>query len=186
MRSAFRGLLAVCASLASATLMTSQPVWGQSGTAQSASLAKQAELDAKIQALSASLEQMRAELSQSRDEIKELRSMLVEVMQKMGANASGEPVTEAPNPTSANENSANQAATEQETAHITPDDWQIVNARIEEQAQDKVESNLKYRVKLSGIVLLNAFSVSGKVDNLDVPTVALPHEPGDSSGSVGA
>jgi hypothetical protein len=185
MSPAFRRVLAVCASLASAALVTSQPTWGQSGMAQSSPPASQAELDAKIQALSESLDETRAELSQSRDEIKELRSMLAQVVEKMGANGVSVPVSEAQPPIETNA-TTNQPGSEQEVAHITPDDWQIANARIEEQAQDKVESNLKYRVKLSGIVLLNAFSVSGQVDNLDVPTVALPHEPEDPSGSVGA
>lgn len=188
MNSAFKRRLSACASLACAALIASQPTWGQSGTAQPPP-ASQPELDAKIQALSESLEQTRAELSQSRNEIKELRSMLVQVMQKLGANAPGVGaggIGEAPMPAQANENAGSQAAPEQEAAHITSDDWQIVNSRTEEQAQDKVESNLKYRIKLSGIVLLNAFSESGRVDNLDVPTVALPHEPGDPSGNVGA
>jgi len=89
-------------------------------------------------------------------------------------------------PTQTNESAGSQPTSQHEVAHITPDDWEIINARIEEQAQDKVESNLKYRIRLSGIVLLNTFSESGRVDNLDVPTLALPHEPGDFSGNVGA
>src|ERR1700741_1387638 len=36
------------------------------------------------------------------------------------------------------------------------------------------------------MVLMNAFGVSGQVDNIDVPTIALPHDPGGPSGSVGA
>ena len=189
MSSAFRRVFSASARLACIATIASQPVWGQSGPAQPPPPASKAQLDAKIQALSESLEQTRAELSQSRNEIKELRSMLAQVIQKMGANAAGvgaDGTSEPPMPAQTSENASSQAAPEHEAAHITSEDWQIINSRIEEQAQDKVESNLKYRIKLSGIVLLNAFSESGRVDNLDVPTVALPHEPGDSSGNVGA
>lgn len=113
--------------------------------------------------------------------------MLEQVMQKIGSegisNATSASAVPVPASSAANQS---QAGTAPGNAPINNDDWQVLNARVEEQAQDKVESNLKYRVKLSGMVLLNAFGVSGQVDNTDVPTIALPHELGESSGSVGA
>ncbi|HXW54549.1 MAG TPA: hypothetical protein VEJ67_02285 [Candidatus Cybelea sp.] len=160
--------------------IASAPVCGQSGSGQSA---EQTELNARIEALSESLDQTRQELSASRQEIKELRWMLEQVMDKMGANAPpATPVAGAP----PGEKAAAPTPSEQQPAQITADDWQIANARIDELAQDKVESALKYRLKLSGMVLLNVFSVSGQVDNLDVPTIALLPFPGASSGAVGA
>ncbi len=63
---------------------------------------------------------------------------------------------------------------EQNLARIAEDDWQIAKARLEELQQDKVESSSKYRLKLSGIALFNAFGETGHVDNLDVPTVVVP------------
>jgi hypothetical protein len=174
-----------CASLVCVALIVCATAQAQSSGAQTPSPPKETDLDAKIRALTDSLEQTRAELSESRQEIRDLRGMLEQVMQKMGSSGA------TPNePTAALSGSASASAPSQqatnERAQITPDDWQVLNARVDEQAQDKVESNLKYRVKLSGMVLLNAFGVSGQVDNIDVPTIALPHDPQGPSGSVGA
>jgi len=188
MRLGFIRVFLALAGWACTSLMATLPACAQSPTAPvSRQPTTETELTAKIQALSESLEQTRVELSQSRQEIKELRSMLEQVMERTGAGPSSA-ISEAHAQTSAPpaHNSTEVSATEQQNAHITPDDWQIANARIDEMAQDKVESNLKYRLKLSGIVLLNAFSESGQVDNLDVPIVALPQTPADSSGAVGA
>lgn len=179
-------LHSACGGLVWMALIGSLPAWGQSSSSQTASPG-QTDLDARIRVLTDSLDQTRAELSESRQEIRELRAMLEQVMQKIGEQpvASNGAISSQPTPPSTNAISA-QKPSEQESAQISPDDWQIVNARLEEQEQDKVESNLKYRVKLSGMVLLNAFGVSGQVDNVDVPTIALPHDPAGSSGSVGA
>jgi hypothetical protein len=66
------------------------------------------------------------------------------------------------------------------------EDQQLLQAKVDEQHQTKVESASKYRVKLSGIALLNVFGNSGNVDNQDVPGVALSRGAESTSGSVGA
>jgi hypothetical protein len=180
-------LSSACGGLICMALIVSTPTRGQSPSAQAASPSGQSDFDTKIRALTDSLEQTRAELSESRQEIRDLRNMLEQVMQKMGdaapaANESSAARASAP----AGMTAVPQATSQQQGTQISSDDWQILNARVDEQAQDKVESSLKYRVKLSGMVLLNAFGVSGEVDNVDVPTVALPHNPDGPSGSVGA
>jgi hypothetical protein len=59
-----------------------------------------------------------------------------------------------------------------------------MNGKIVEQSQTKVESGSKYRVRLSGIVLLNSFATRGSVDNLDFPQIAMPPETPGASGSL--
>jgi hypothetical protein len=71
-------------------------------------------------------------------------------------------------------------------AQISQDDWDLLNARVEEQRQTKVESGSKFRLKLSGLALFNAFDNSGQVDNLDVPDIAVPRLAGYSQGGGGA
>jgi hypothetical protein len=66
------------------------------------------------------------------------------------------------------------------------EEQQLLSAKVDDQYQTKVESGSKYRVRLSGLALINAFSVRNTVDNLDVPTVALPRPPGESGGSFAA
>ena len=63
------------------------------------------------------------------------------------------------------------------------DDQELMNDKIIEQSQTKVESGSKYRVRLSGLVLLNTAVTRGSVDNLDVPQIAVPPEAPGVAGS---
>ena len=87
---------------------------------------------------------------------------------------------------------SSQAATDQTQAQSLADrvsqleeGQELVNSKLEEQSQTKVESGAKYRVRLSGIVLLNMFANRGTVDTTDFPTVALESEQPFSSASFG-
>ena len=62
---------------------------------------------------------------------------------------------------------------------------QLLGSKIDEQYQTKVESAAKYRVRLSGIVLMNAFRNVGASDNLDLPDYAQPVPQGTSGASFG-
>jgi hypothetical protein len=62
---------------------------------------------------------------------------------------------------------------------------QLSEGKIDEQYQTKVESASKYRVKLSGLLLMNIFSSQGYVDHLEVPGVALATTPSQSGGNTG-
>src|SRR5258707_12344867 len=73
-----------------------------------------------------------------------------------------------------------------QAAQISQDDWDLLNARVEEQRQTKVESGSKFRLKLSGIALFNAFDNTGNVDNLDLPAIAVPKRAGFPEGGLGA
>jgi prefoldin subunit 5 len=67
------------------------------------------------------------------------------------------------------------------------DDQHLMNDKIAEQSQTKVESGSKYRVRLSGIILLNSSITRGSVDNLDFPQIAKPPTaPGDSGAFSGS
>jgi regulator of replication initiation timing len=60
---------------------------------------------------------------------------------------------------------------------------QLVHQEIAEQSQTKVESGSKYRLRLSGIILVNLFDNRGSVDNLDYPAIAVPPESGYSNSA---
>jgi hypothetical protein len=62
---------------------------------------------------------------------------------------------------------------------------QLLNAKLNDQYQTKVESGSKYHLRLSGIVLLNAFSNRGTVDNIDFPELAQPPQSLQSNTSLG-
>jgi len=154
-------------------------------------------LDDKIEKLTQSLEETRAELAESRSEIRDLRTMLQQALRQESAAAvppSSASASASAAPGTADSSSAKppQAAAaiavaqnSPAPAQISQDDWQILNTRVDELQQDKVESASKYRLKISGLVLATAFANTGQVDNLDVPTVALPRTPDQPSGSAG-
>jgi hypothetical protein len=64
--------------------------------------------------------------------------------------------------------------------------YQLLSGKVDDQYQTKVESASKYRVRLSGIVLMNLVSNQGAVDSIDLPTIAYARPAGDSGGSFGA
>ena len=193
----FPGTFIIPGILGCAILCCSPAAFGQSQTSGVASSPSVTEISDKIDQLTRSLEQTQVELAQSRTEIQELRAALKQVLERTnpgtnGANAlttnAGAQAGEQPGQTGA-VGGTQQVATEQSKpapAQISQDDWDILNARIDEQRQDKVESMSRYRLKLSGLALFTAFSNFGQVDNTSLPSIALPSIPGYSGGSVGA
>lgn len=62
---------------------------------------------------------------------------------------------------------------------------ELLDSKINDIYQTKVESGSKCRLRLSGIVLLNVFSNRGSVDNQDLPQLAASEYPSFSNGSMG-
>jgi len=188
--------------LGCALLCCSPAAFGQSeqaGAPGSMTAQSAADISDKIDHLTRSLEQTQVELAQSRTEIQELRATLKQVLEKMNSDANGgngltasagtgvQPGGQAAVATSGGPTP--QASTDESKpgpAQISQDDWDILNERVEEQRQVKVESVSRYRLKLSGLALFTAFANFGQVDNTSLPSIALPKIPGYSDGSVGA
>lgn len=61
---------------------------------------------------------------------------------------------------------------------------QLINSKLNDQYQTKVESASKYRVRLSGLVLLNLFNSHGATDNQDFPSFVTG--PSTGTGNFGA
>ena len=62
----------------------------------------------------------------------------------------------------------------------------LIGSKVDEQYQTKVETASKYRARLHGIVLMNAFRNVGGSDNLDFPDYAEPVSPGSPQATLGA
>jgi hypothetical protein len=73
-----------------------------------------------------------------------------------------------------------------EHAASLEEEYQLLSGKVDEQYQTKVESASKYRLRLSGIVLMNLVSNQGKVDSVDLPTLAYARPAGEYGGSFGA
>jgi hypothetical protein len=153
-------------------------------------------LQAQVQTLNSQLGDLRAEQERAHTEARELRREL-DLMKAQGAPAAGGPLNPYSTPTL--KGSARQP--ESETSPTPPqsetsegriakleEDQQIAEGKINDQYQTKIESGSKYRLRLSGIVLLNLFENRGTVENLDIPELALSQQsqaPNASAGSFG-
>jgi len=161
------------------------------------------ELGSQVRELSAVIEQMRAENAQSRAEMRELREELQDTRKLLAPLAASNSGSSLPSETSsvANSSAVNSAAAAESgsrsvagtsTADLgsriqkLEESTQLLGSKIDEQYQTKVETAAKYRARLYGIVLMNAFHNVGASDNLDLPDYAEPVAPGGPQASLGA
>jgi hypothetical protein len=153
-------------------------------------------LDSQVRELRVLIEQMRTENAQSRAEMQELRQELQDTRKLLlplaaAANANSTPSATAQTPAVAG-NYASATAIGSEAADLgsrvqkLEESTQLLGSKIDEQYQTKVETAGKYRARLSGIVLMNAFRNVGTADNLDLPNYAVPTPSGTSQATLGA
>jgi hypothetical protein len=158
------------------------------------------ELDSQVRELRTMVEEMRAENAQSRAEMRELRQELQDTRKLLAPltasmnNSVSVPEAATSSETSAVSSSATQTISGTATAvdlgsrvQKLEESTQLLGSKIDEQYQTKVETAAKYRARLSGIVLMNAFRNVGASDNLDFPDYAQPPVVGTTSqASFGA
>ncbi|HET7841472.1 MAG TPA: hypothetical protein VFM21_07700 [Terriglobia bacterium] len=149
-------------------------------------------LEKRLNELSASVDDLRAEVKRSHQEAQELRQELNATRDQLSLLTRAEPPAnssaDSPKVAAAkpqNDPQAPISATDKKLDELR-ENQQLLEAKVDDQYQTKVESSSKYRVKLSGIALLNLFSNKGAVDNIDLPNFARDRGPLDSSGSFGA
>jgi len=89
----------------------------------------------------------------------------------------------APQYLAAGTSTAPEAADVNERLSRLEENQQFLDDKLSEQNQSKVESGSKYRMRLSGFLLMNLFANRGNVDNLDIPQVANEQQAIESRGS---
>jgi hypothetical protein len=147
------------------------------------------DLQDQVRQLRGLVEEMRAENAESRAEMHQLHKDLQVTRALLGQPAgpslaesgavtagSGTPAASTPPSTTPLE----------ERVQKLEESTSLIGSKIDEQYQTKVESASKYRARLHGIVLMNAFRNSGGSDNLDFPSYSDPVRPGRSSVTLGA
>lgn len=171
---------------------------GQNGTASAlrpagSPSAMTGGVEAQIRALQSGMARMQSQMDTMQAETERLRSELRDTRARLAALAPPPKTTEP----AANPRNTQLAAASLPEPDAQPkagnnvqnrlsdleEQQQLLKSEINDQYQTKVESASKYRVRLSGLALLNIFSNRGSVDNQDVPNLA--QEPGYlSSGST--
>lgn len=152
-------------------------------------------LQVQLQNLSGQLNELREGQERARTEARELRNELEQTKMQLAAkpNRQNSPEPTPSSPTSpylrtamgAPEGDAQEPGTATERIAKMQEDQELAAAKIDEQSQTKVESGSKYRLRLSGIVLLNLFDNHGTVDNQDFPEIATEQGPLDSPHTFG-
>jgi hypothetical protein len=149
------------------------------------------ELQGEVRELRQSVEELRAEAARYRTETQALHDEL----QRDRAPVQAAAFTPADHPTGGNPAQAGVLAA-QPAAAPSPDqsevsklakveeDARLLNDKVDQQNQTKVESGSKYHLRLYGLALFNLFDNRGAVDSIDNPSMAAPGTPG-SAGSFG-
>jgi hypothetical protein len=174
------GSLGMCAQQAQPANSAAQP---------DATTAAVRELQEQVQQLREAVSEIRSEAAQYRAETAELRHELEETRgQLTAAAASTVPPSAAPSsaPVSSGSSPTSQPASLDERVASLEETTHLLAGKVDDQYQTKVESASKYRLRLSGIVLMNLFSNRGVTDNQDVPNWATAPGPLDSQGNFGA
>lgn len=157
------------------------------------------QLEAEMRELRAAVVELRSEVRLMKAETADLRAQLAAA--HTGASESrdgsstkpaalaGTPVRSTPSvpPADPGSSDPHTSQDEQMGARVEQleEDQQVLKDQLSDQYQSKVESASKYRVKLSGLLLLNLFSNRGSLDNVDVPNWAEPRDPMDSNSAFG-
>ena len=154
------------------------------------------DLQAKLQTLNSQMGDLRNEQQRASQEARELRHQL-DIVRSQGAPAQAQPLDSYSRPTQESSTGQPAARMAQETvqSQSTEDrvskleeDQQVLEGKVNDQYQTKVESGSKYRLRLSGIALLNLYENRGTVDNQDYPGIAESEQsqaPRSSAGSFG-
>jgi hypothetical protein len=177
-------------------LLTCLVLHGSAGMAQSASpqapaQAGGATLAGEVQELRSMVEELRQENEASRAEMKQLREQLEKtqaVLDKLTSSASAQNQAASSNSAQNQIAPSNPAQTNAQVAarmDKLEETQSLLNDKINEQYETKVEAASKYHVRLSGIVLMNTFRNHGGSDNFDFPDYAVA-TPGVSQSGFGA
>ena len=172
-----------------------QPATAATSPGESASAVR--DLADQVRQLRSLVDEMRAENAESRAEMHRLRQDLEATRALLEGPAmapSGEPgAAEAQSaslenrPPAASSASTSQSSTPlAERIQKLEESTSLIGSKIDEQYQTKVETASKYRARLHGIVLMNAFRNVGGSDNLDFPSYSEPVPAGTPLASVGA
>jgi len=150
------------------------------------------QLQSQIQTLNSQMTELRGSQQQAVLEAEQLRVELHRTREQLTAKTASTLQASEPAPAQLESSSSVSApassqplpdASWQQRISKLEDEQSLMNDKIIEQSQTKVESGSKYRVRLSGIVLLNAGITRGSVDNLDFAQIATPSDRSGTSGS---
>jgi uncharacterized coiled-coil protein SlyX len=136
--------------------------------------------------LAARIERMQKQIDAQQQTLDEYRSALKALQQQVQAGAPQNAPQAANACTVPPASSEPNASSLQQAVADIREEQSVQQAEIAVHEQSKVETPSRYKLKIGGLVLFNAFANDGAVDNTEVPAIALPRTTGESNGSLGA
>jgi len=162
-------------------VLLSTPLLGPPVGTGCAQVPAQDSVSQQVQQLNVAMAQAEAQIEESQRQLSEMRRQLTALQVQM---TGPQPNTQTPLSNIASSSSSSSTNTPETTAAEIQDlreHQTIQTSQIATHEQTKVESESKYRVKVTGLVLLNGFVNTKAVDMPSTPTVAI-----GGSGSTGA
>lgn len=143
------------------------------------------DLEQRLATVSANLAQTRQTLRQSMQEMDrlaiELGTLQAELAIRNGRGSQQPPISRQPSIATSGVSSSQTDA----LASVR-EEQEAIQSEVKQHDQTKLETMSKYPLRVTGLLLFNAFSNTGVTDNIDFPTQALPSYPGQAQGSAGA
>jgi hypothetical protein len=163
-------------------VLLSMPLLGSAVRTGRAQVAAQDSVSQQVQQLNAAMARAEAQIEESQRQLSEMRRQLAALQVRMAGAQSN---TQAPSSSAADSSSSPSSTNTPEANAADIQDLRerqaIQTSQIATHEQTKVESESKYPVKVTGLLLLNGFVNTGAVDMPSTPTVAV-----GGSGSTGA
>jgi uncharacterized coiled-coil protein SlyX len=138
-------------------------------------------LSQQIQNLTDAIAITQAQLEQSQRQISEMQRQLKALQQQVAQSGSKETIPTTPGSASSGDALQSQRAEHASQIQECLDQQTMIESQIATQEQTKVESESKYPVKITGLLLFNGFVNTRAVDMEATPTLAVR-----GSGSTGA
>ena len=190
-----KAILWVC-TLTAAILAPSKKAWAQVAAGDRVTASQESAQKINVDAVGELLRQLQAQVQQLNDQVKRLKEQQqsaqaesAELRKELEATKSQlMALSNLPAGVAAGQTAPSRAASQatiEERVSRLEENQQMAYAEASEQNQTKVESSSKYRLRLSGMVLLNTYVDRGSVDNQDFPELATPHSVLSSGGSFG-
>lgn len=150
------------------------------------------QLQEQVNELRSVVSDLRTESAHYRTETNELRQELHSALSRMPQTSAKDDVVQVAAQENGSEPQTSGQAPERKQEAKAADrearleeQYDLLTGKIDDQYQTKVESGSKYKVRLSGLLLMNLFSNRGGVLNADVPGIVDKTDPLGRSNSTG-
>jgi outer membrane murein-binding lipoprotein Lpp len=130
------------------------------------------DLQVQVEELRSQIETLTHEAEASKMEAAETRRQLQTTQAQLAASSS----SEASNFNSLYAHSVGPTPNNAPEVASIAEQVDLLSAKVNDQYQTKIESGSKYRVRISGLLLLNLFGNRGTVNNIENPALAQPQD----------